>query len=176
MTKKLNKKEEKPQLVDPSKLEEMSKEDLIKVVQQALLPINDPEKYKEMVRSALPEFAKEVESTEIRGTAIFEASQQMLLVIFDCLRRYHNLSYEDLKRLNKEMTDVLRGVAEFEDAGLSMLSQHSMTIVGDNVQDLGIEALLTKIAKIREQKARMTASGIEYDKIPEKPFLKRPKN
>lgn len=157
---------------DP-KLEKLSKAQLIQMVQDAVLPLTDPEKYKELIRKTLPDFAKEVETAEIRGTATFEASQEMMLVVFDCLRRYHHFRDADLTQLNKELTDVLRGVKEFETEGLSMLSMNSIQIVGDNVEDLTINGLLEKIAKVRMKKAEMDKTGLKYPKIAEKPFLGR---
>ena len=160
-------------LADPKKLNKLSKAQLVKVVQDSLLPFTDPDAYKERVKSSLPVFVKEIEALETQGTAVFEASQEMMLVIFDCLRRYHGLKDEDLKRLNKEITDVLQGVKEFEAEGLSMLSMNSVRIVGDNIEDLGVGGLLEKIARVRMQKAGMEKAGIEYPKIAEKPFTRR---
>ena len=154
-------------------LKKLPKAELVRMMEAALLPLQDPEKYKELVKASMPEFVQEVENKEDAGTAMYEAGQEMMLVVFDCLRRYHDWDDEKLKKLNRELTDVLTGVKEFEDNGLSMLSIHSVGIVGDNVEELGIAGLLKKIAEVRLQKSQMAKSGIEMPKISEKPFLKK---
>lgn len=160
--------------LDPDKLNELSKKELLKVVKDAILPISNPEKYKQIVKAAMPDLVKEMDTKEDMASSIMESSQEMMMVIFDCLRRYHGWNDKDLKQLNKEITDVLTGVKEFEDAGLSMLSPHSVKIVGDNVQELGISGLLGKIAEVRYQKTRMIKAGIEVPKlVDEKPFVKQ---
>lgn len=170
-TKTLAKKENP--VMDMEKLKALSKKELLKVMEESLLPFNSPEKYKERVRSLMPAFAKEVETIEDRGTAVFEAGEEYHMVVLDCLRRYHHFTEPQIKQLHREITDVLRGVKAFETEGLSMLSPHSVEIVGDNIEDLGIGGLLDKIAQVRIHKTNMGKAGLEWDKLPEKPFVKR---
>lgn len=161
-------------IFDVEALKKLPKGEIIKMLEDSLLPFNNPEKYQQLVRERMPEFAREIDSIEDKGTGILEASQQMMMVVFDCLRRYHGWNIEEIKRLEQETVDVLTGVAEFEDAGLSMQSLHSVSIVGDNVQELGIGGLVEKISHLRHQKARMNRTGLDIHKaIDEKPFTKK---
>ena len=68
-------------------IENLSKEELVKVIQDSLMPLNDPEQYKELVRASIPEFVKEIETKEDVGTAMFKSAQEMNLVFIDVLKR-----------------------------------------------------------------------------------------
>lgn len=139
-----------------------------------MIPLTDPEKYKEMVKQAMPEFVREMDQKEDLGTATFEAASEFWMATVDSLRRYHNWSDEEIHQLHRELTDVLTGVKEFEDAGLSMLSLNSIKVVGDNVEGLGIKGLLSKIADLRYQKSRMIRAGMDTAKeLDEKDFTKK---
>ena len=163
-----------PKTVATVDLDKLSKQQLVKMVRDSILPMTNPEKYKEIIKAQLPDLVKEMDNKEDMATSIFETGQEMMLVIFDCLRRYHKFGDLELKQLNKELTDVLTGVKEFETAGLSMLSPHSVGIVGDNVEELGIGGLLQKIAEQRYIKAKMSKARLELPKmVDEKPFTKQ---
>ena len=146
-------------------LNKLSKPELIKLINQSIMPITEPEKYKEMVKKALPEFVKEMDTKESLGTSVMEANQEMMLVIADCLRRYHNFKDSDITSLHNEITDVLLGVKEYEDSGLSMLTPHTIRQVGDQVEMIGPEHLVAEIAKIRSKKNMMLISGQDYQAI-----------
>lgn len=141
--------------------ESMNKEQLLQVVRAHLLPIADPEKYKETIRGLMPEFVKEMDTKEDIAASVFDASQEFLLVVIDCLKRYHSWSDLEIKKLHKELVDVLTGVKEFEKSGLSILSPHSVGVVGDKVQDLGINKLLAEIAETRFVQAKMYKAGLQ---------------
>lgn len=80
------------------------------------------------------EFIKTLEETENLGNAMYATAQEFMLVIEDALIRYHDFSEDDIKQLHEEIKPVLGGVAEFERAGLSLLSTHDIGIVAEIVQ------------------------------------------
>ena len=170
----MTKNKKKANAVLASKLETLSRDELLKLAKTALMPMNDPEQYKAMVRENMPDFVKEMETKEDMGTSIWQANQEFILVMADCLRRYHGWSDLEIKQLHHELTDVLTGVKEYEDAGLAMLSAVDIKRVGDQVEVMGPENLIKRIAEIRYKKAEMVREGIEYPSISaEEAFPKR---
>lgn len=138
----------------------MSKEQLLEVVNAHLLPFVDPEKYKELIRANMPDFVKEMDTKEALAASAFQTNQEFLLVIIDCLKRYHGWSDIEIKKLHGEIVDVLTGVKEFEDSGLSILSPHSVAVVGDKVQEIGVTKLLAEIRRIRYGKNEINRIGM----------------
>lgn len=158
------------------KLQEMSKAELIKMVEETALPMVDPEAYKEKIRSLLPAFVKEMDNVEDLGTAAMESGQEMLLVIYDCLRRYHGWEDPEIIRLSSEVTDVLTGAKEYEESGLSMLTPYTINQLGNQVQEMGIAEIRAKIAQIRYKKTQFNKIGMEFPEIPGMAkFLSKPK-
>lgn len=101
-----------------------------------------------------------VAKTEDIGNAMYATAQEFLLVIEDALVRYHQFSEEEIKRLHEEIRPVLKGVAEYERAGLSLLSPNDIQIVGD-------------IAESRLLKEGAWRHGLETPILPPAaPFLK----
>lgn len=149
------------QLQITKKLHEMSKGELIKIVEATALAEVSPEKYKEKIKSLMPEFVREMDNKEDMGTAIFHANQEMLLVLFDCLRRYHGWDDVQMKQLKRELNDVLTGLKEYEEGGLSFLSVHDVTILGDKIQAEGIPGLMAGIAEAKLKKIKLTKLGME---------------
>lgn len=138
------------------------------------IALNDKEKFQQLIKQSMPEFVQKIETKEDLGNAMYASAQEMLLAIIDVLIRYHKFTEEDITKFNKEVKDILSGVKEFEERGLSILTPHSMGIVGEKVQEMGIEGLLTEIAGIRFQKERMVRSGLEQPILTgAEPFLKR---
>ena len=119
--------------------------------------------------STPPKWVPAIEDT---ANSMFEAAQEMLLVIGDCLVRYHGWDDKQLKELAHQTQDVLTGVKEFEKDGLSMLSIHSVDIVGELVEKKGIAGLLSEIAEKRREKNRLDRTGLEHPILAgAKPFL-----
>ena len=161
MGKKKNK-----QLIKSSDLSKLSHKELLKVTENMLMPILNKEKYKEMVKNALPEFVKEMDNKEDMADSIYESNQEFLLIIFDCLRRYHGWNESEMKKLKKEIHDVLTGAKEFENGGLSFLSIHDITLLGDYMEEKGIPGLMRDIAKARLQRIKITGLGLEVPILP----------
>lgn len=116
---------------------------------------------KQEVALRSPEFLAEVKTVEDMGNAIYAASQEFLLVIEDALIRHHGFTDADLKRLHEEIVPVLKGVAEYEKHGLSLLSPN----------DIGIVA---EIAETRYLKERAGRAGLHMPIMEgAKPFLKK---
>ncbi len=110
-----------------------------------------------------PSWVPEVEDV---GTAMMQAGQEFLLVVDDVLLRYFKFSEESLKDFHEKIKPILQGVKEYEKHGLSMLSQRSVDIVGDIIEEKGIEGLLADMAKVRLLKEKMNRSGLEYPTLP----------
>ena len=155
-------------------IENLSKEELVKVIQDSLMPLNDPEQYKELVRASIPEFVKEIETKEDVGTAMFKSAQEMNLVFVDVLKRYYGFRSEQITALLAHVQDLLQGVEELEEGNLNILSAHSMNRVGDIVEDIGIDGLMAKLAETRFRKERANRTGEDLpiaSKV--KPFIKQ---
>ena len=125
------------------------------------LALENIEAFKQLVKNSMPEFIAEIETKEDFANAIYSTSQEMMLVIDDVLMRSFKFKEEDIKKLHTELQDVLRGVKEFEDRGLSILSPHSVSVVGDIIEEKGILGLLADLGKTRFLKERAQRSGIE---------------
>lgn len=138
------------------------------------LSIPEIDKFKDLIRKSMPEFVAEIETKEDMGNAVYAASQEMLLVIEDCLIRYHGWNEQQLKTLHQQLRDVLTGVKEFEKNGLSILTPHSVDIVGEKVQEVGITGLLQEIASVRFHKERLGRIDMDMPVLDgATPFLKK---
>lgn len=149
------------------KLVDLSRKELLKIAESILMPINNPEQYKEMVKSNMPDFVREMNDKEDMATSIWQANQELILVLADCLRRYHRWSQLEIRQLHKELYEVLTGVKEFEDAGLSFLSPHDVATLGDKVEEVGISGLMKQIATARYNKAKIIRAGLEVPILPQ---------
>lgn len=95
------------------------------------------------------------------ATSMFEAGQEMLLVVDDVLVRYFQFTEEQIKEFHKRLEPILKGVEEFEKYGFNLLSPDSVKSIGNLVQ--------TRLIK-----NRMTRAGIEYPFLPgAEDFLKQ---
>lgn len=140
----------------------MSKKDLVKLVKDNILPLTDPEKYKEMVRSSQPEFVREMNSSEDLGTSAMQAAQEMMLAIVETLKINHHFSDEMTKKFLKNLQGNMKVVEKVEENGLSMLSDNSMKHIIEMTTNLGVAEMVGEIAKIRYQKEQTWRTGLEY--------------
>lgn len=146
-------------------------------VQEPTLPTLDPQKieqFKLMVKQNMPEFVAELENKEDLANSSYAMAQEMLLAVMDTLRRHHGFEEKDLKNFSQELEDLLKGVKEFETHGLNILTPHSMDVVGEKVQEIGIAGVLSEIAQTRLSKEKMARMGMEYPlAIQATPFIKK---
>lgn len=159
-----------------SKLEavdKMTKTELQTVVKEFMLPLTEPAKYKEIVKSSMPELVQQLDNKEDLTTAMAETGQEMMLAVAETLRKYHNFSDSELTLFLKNLRDNLHIVQEIEAGGLSMLSDHSMRHIVDMVDEVGINNLLQKIAEIRYQKEHTWRNGLEHPNYLEGSKLER---
>ena len=132
------------------------------------------EKFKRLVNETMPEFVKELNNKEDLSNAMFATSQEMLVAIDDVLLRYFSFTEDEIKKFHSYLKDILQGVREFEDHGLNLTSPHSMDIVGEKIQEVGISNLLMEIAKIRLKKEKIGRAGLEYPiALQATPFIKK---
>lgn len=161
--KKLTKYE--PKQIANTDLKKLSKKELLQFAEDFMLPFTHPDKYQELVRGAMPEFSKEVTNAETKGTSILQTGQEMMLAIVETLKLYNNFTDLEISQFLKDLRGNMHVVEKVEEAGLSMLSDHSMKQVVQMVKETGVEKILDKIAKIRYEKERMWASGIEHPNV-----------
>lgn len=150
------------QLKDPEALRKMSKKELVKLVEDFIMPLSQPEKYKEMVRASVPDLVKDMDTKEVMGTAMAQSSQEMLLAIVETLKKYSNFTEEDIKKFLKDLSGNLTVVEKIEEGGLSMLSDHSMRHIVAMVHELGLPEMLKRITETRYNKERTWKSGLEH--------------
>lgn len=101
-----------------------------------------------------------VANVEDVGTAMMQAGQEMMLAVDDVLIRYFKMTDSDIKKFHQKLIPILKGVEEYEEQGLSMLSPHDISIVGD-------------IAQHRFIKERSSRIGLETPILPgATPFLR----
>ena len=154
-----------PKSLAKTDFKKLSKKELVKMAEDFMLPLSDPKKYQELVRSAMPEFVKEVEGKEFLGTGILESGQEFTLAVVETLKKFNNFTDEDIKKFLKDLQGNMRVVSEIEAGGLSILSDHSMSQLVTMVKEVGVEKMLQKIAEIRAQKQRMWSSGLEHPRV-----------
>lgn len=142
--------------------ENLSKKELITTIKEILLPLTNPDEYKKIVQNSLPDLVKDLDNREIAGTAMQQASEEMLLAIVETLKKFNNFNDEDIKQFLKDLQGNLTVVEKIEEGGLSMLSDHSMSQVIQMVKELGADKVLMDIAEIRYQKEKTWKTGLEY--------------
>jgi uncharacterized protein YPO0396 len=147
------------QFGDPEK---MTKKELVKVVKDTLLPLTDPEKYKELVKSQLPELVRDLNSKEDMSTAMMQSMQEAMLVIVETLKKNHSFSDSEIQAFLKNVQGNVKVVKAIEEGGLSMLSDHSMKHIVNMVNETGIDQMLTKIAETRFDKESTWRTGMEH--------------
>lgn len=143
-------------------VKKMSKAQLVKAVENFVLPLADPAKYREMIKGAMPDFVKEMDKKEDAGTVVAQSGQEMLLAFYEALERYFGFTYEMIKDLNKKMANDLKVTERLEDGGLSILSMHSMKHIGDLIQEEGVDKVLAAIAETRFKKEQTWRTGLEH--------------
>lgn len=142
--------------------------------EQKAIQIVDPKMITAAVEKSMPKWVAKIKDKEDMANAMYASSQEMWIAVLDVLVRYHGFKEDEIKRFNEEAKDILTGAKEFEKDGLSMLSPHSMGIIGDKVEEIGIEGLLVEIAEIRNRKEKLTRIGMEVPVLPAAtPFLKK---
>ena len=130
--------------------------------------------FKNSIMERMPEFVQKVETKEDLGNAMYETGQEFLLVIDDVLERYYNFTPEKIKAFHADIQDILKGVKEFEKAGLNILSVDSTRTVGEMHENGELFDALKELAQIRNTKNRMARTGLEYPFLPEaKAFIKK---
>lgn len=150
--------------VEMQKLEDIKKlpkAELVKMVENFVLPLTDPEKYKEMVKSKMPELVQQMDNKEDVGTAMFESAQEMMLAVSETLRKYHGFDDDAIRAFMRNLKSNLTVVEKIEDGGLSMLSDHSMRQVVDMVEEFGVGKILQRIAQTRYKKGQAWRLGEE---------------
>lgn len=160
---------QRPETLAPSlattDFKSMSKPELVKLAEDFILPFSNPEKYKDLIKSSMPEFVKELDDREFSGTAMQEAGQEMMLVIVETLKQSFGFKDSQIKQLLTELGGTLSVAEKVEEGGLSLLSDHSMKRIVQMVKELGVDKVLKNIADIRYQKEKTWASGLEHPQV-----------
>lgn len=154
-------------------IDKMSKKELVKAVKEFMLPMSDPTKYKEMVKSNMPELVKQLDDKETMGTAMQQSSQEIMLAIVETLKKYHNFTDEKIAVFLKDLKGNITVVKELEEGGLSMLSDHSMKHIVEMVAESGVDEVMRKIAEVRYKKESMWKSGLEHPNVLEGSNIER---
>lgn len=162
-----------PKELAKTDFQKLSKKELIKIAEDFMMPFSQPDKYQELVRSAMPKFVQEVEGKEFIGTGILESGQEYTLAIVETLKKFNNFTDQQIKKFLKDLQGNMHVVKEVEEGGLSILSDHSMSQLVQMVKEVGVEKMLQKIAEIRVGKQKMWASGIEHPRVLEGSNLER---
>jgi hypothetical protein len=141
---------------------------------QTQLAVVDPKSIVQTMEKAMPEWVKKINTKEDMGNAVYTTSQEFLMAIDDTLLRYFNFTEDDIKRFHRELEDILKGVKEFEEHGLNIMTPHSMDVIGEKIDEIGIGGLLQEIANTRLLKEKMTKAGLEYPiSLQATPFIKK---
>lgn len=98
------------------------------------LVLANPEEFKSLIKKTLPEFVKDVETIEDLGSAMLQAAQEMMLAVDDTLQRHIGLTDAQIQKFHQKLIPILKQTEEYEKNGLSILSIHDMSIVGDIAQ------------------------------------------
>lgn len=143
----------------------LSKDELVKIAEDFMLPFSNPDKYKELIQSNMPEFVKKMEDRELMGTGVMEAGQEMILVIVETLKQTFGFTDLQISKLLREIGGIMSVAEKVEDGGLSLLSDHSMKRIVQMTKEVGVDKMLRNIAEIRYQKEKMWASGLEHPQV-----------
>lgn len=146
---------------NPEAFKKMSKKELLKIVEDFVMPMSDPAKYRELVKASVPELVKEMDDKEIMGTAMAQSSQEMLLAIVETLRKYSGFTEVQIKKFLQDLQGNLTVVEKIEEGGLSMLSDHSMRHIVDMVEKLGVPEMVKRISQIRYEKEKSWRVGVD---------------
>ena len=126
------------------------------------LSVKDTKAFQELVIKTMPEFVAVLNNKEDMANSMFDAAQEMLLVVDDVLIRYFGFTTEKVKEFHQKIEPILRGAEEFEKHGINLGTHHDIGILGDLVEEKGIANLLGSIAQTRLMKKRYDRAGIEY--------------
>lgn len=138
------------------------------------LQLVDPKSIVATMEKKMPTWVKEMNNKEDMGNAVYATSTELLVAIDDILLRYYNFTEDDIKRFHKDLKDILTGVKEFEDHGLTIMTPHAMDVLGEKIGDVGIGGLLQEIANTRLLKEKMGRAGLEYPvSLAATPFIKK---
>ena len=138
------------------------------------LQIVDPKLIVQTMEDKMPEWVKDMNNKEDMGNAVYATSTEFLLAIDDVLIRYFKFTEQQVKEFHKELKDILTGTKEFERHGLNIMTPHSMDVIGEKIQEVGIASLLMEIADTRLLKEKMTRAGFEYPvSLQATPFMKK---
>ncbi len=151
-----------PEQISKMDFQKMSKKQLVNAMEQFVMPMANPEKYKELVKASVPALVKEMDTKEDLGTAMKQASQEMMLAVVETLRKYNNFTDGQISQFLLDLRGNLNVVEKVEEAGLSMLSDHSMRHIVDMVHETGVDKMLAKIAETRFKKEQTWRTGLEY--------------
>lgn len=161
------------QFKDKEAFKKMPKAELVKIIEDFVMPMSDPAKYKEMVKASVPELVKDMDDKEIMGQSMMQSGEEFLLAVVETLRKYNGFTDEKLSKFLKDLQGNLTVVEKIEEGGLSMLSDHSMRHIVDMVHELGFSEMLKRIAQTRYQKERTWKSGLEYPNVLEGSKIER---
>lgn len=138
------------------------------------LQVIDPKAIVAEMEKNQPEWLKNMNNKEDMGNSVLQTSQELLIAIDDVLIRYFLFKEEDIIRFHNHLKDILTGVKEFENHGLTIMTPHSMNIVGEKIEEVGIGGLLMEIAQTRLLKEKMGKAGLEYPiSLQATPFIKK---
>lgn len=142
-------------------IKKMSKLQLVDMIEKFILPMSDPEKYKELVKSSMPELVAKIEDKETMVTSMQQSATEMVYAVAETLKKYNGFTDDQVHLFLKHLQENLTVVEKIEEGGLSMLSDHSMKHIVEMVSQLGFDEVMTRIAKTRYQKETMWKSGID---------------
>ena len=138
------------------------------------LAVVDPKSIVATMEEKMPDWVKKMNSKEDMGNAVYATSTELLVAIDDILIRYFSFTEDEIKKFHNHLKDILQGVKEFEDHGLTIMTPHSMVVLGEKIQQVGIGGLLMEIANTRLLKEKMTKAGLEYPiSLQATPFIKK---
>ncbi len=141
---------------------------------QTEIQLVDPKAIVATMEEKMPEWVKELHSKEDMGNAIYATGTELLVAIDDILLRYFSFDEESIKEFHVHLKDILQGVKEFEEHGLSIMTPHSMDVLGEKIGEVGIGGLLAEIANTRLLKERMGRAGLEYPvSLAATPFIRK---
>lgn len=154
-----------PKEIATTDFKKLSKKELLQFAEDFMLPFSHPDKYKELVKSRMPDLVKDLDNREIAGTAMAQSAQEMMLAIVETLKLYNGFTDGQIDQFLKDLKGNITVVEKIEEGGLSMLSDHSMKQIVQMVKETGVEAILQKIADVRYRKESMWKSGLEHPNI-----------
>lgn len=106
------------------------------------------------------EMVSKMEKTEDVGTAVYQTSQQFLLLVEQILTHYYSFSEKQIKQLELQIKDGLTTLADIEKSGLSVLTPNDMAKLGE-------------IVEIRKQRLSAGRSGIALPSAKETEVIKK---